>query len=64
VDYFSKSCLSTSFINDFKSISNCFDIINGLTSLITIVLDGMVQKHISKATSETNRLDFGKYHIH
>jgi hypothetical protein len=37
-------------------------IINGFTSLITIVLwDGT--KYITKATSETNRtlLDFGKY---
>jgi hypothetical protein len=38
-------------------------IINGLTSLITIVLGWDGTKYITKATSETNRtlLDFGKY---
>jgi hypothetical protein len=38
-------------------------IINGFTSLITIVLGWDGTKYITKATSETNRtlLDFGKY---
>jgi hypothetical protein len=38
-------------------------IINGFTSLITIILGWDGTKYITKATSETNRtlLDFGKY---